>query len=170
MRNTELTMAEYKIVDPSAIHIKGMTPADICGLHTLLKQEGCIDSENLFSDSVKAIALDGIQERLAKRNHTDKQASADMLICIANRRYVLADAKFRQENVKNISTSELESKLLCSKSIVESYDYTFANAFYVLFKKRILKPTQYDMLKRKFLGRPQYRFINALNFYEMFER
>ena len=135
-------MAEYKIVNPSAIHVKGMTPTNICGLHALLKQEGCVDSENLFSDREKAIALDGIQERLAKRNHTDKQASADML----------------------------ESKLVCSKSIVESYDYTFANAFYVLFKKRILKPTQYDMLKRKFISRPQYRFMNALQFYEMFER
>ena len=163
-------MAEYKIVDPAAIHIKGMAPTDICGLHALLKQEGCVDSENLFSDREKAIALDGIQERLAQRNHTDKQASTDMLICIANGRYVLADAKFRQENVKNISPSELESKLVCSKSIVESYDYTFANAFYVLFKKRILKPTQYDMLKRKFISRPQYRFMNALQFYEMFER
>ena len=163
-------MAEYKIVNPSAIHVKGMTPTNICGLHALLKQEGCVDSENLFSDREKAIALDGIQERLAKRNHTDKQASADMLICISNGRYVLADAKFRQENVKIISPSELESKLVCSKSIVESYDYTFANAFYVLFKKRILKPTQYDMLKRKFISRPQYRFMNALQFYEMFER
>lgn len=163
-------MAEYKIVNPSAIHIKGMTPTNICGLHTLLKQEGCIDIENLFSDREKAIALDGIQESLARRNHTDKQASADMLICITNGRYVLADAKFRQENVKNISPSELESKLVCSKSIVESYDYTFANVFCVLFKKRILKPTQYDMLKRKFLGRPQYRFMNALQFYELFER
>ena len=92
-------MAEYKIVDPSAIHVKGMASTDICGLHALLKQEGCIDSENLFSDREKAIALDGIQERLAQRSHTDKQASADMLICIANGRYVLADAKFRQENV-----------------------------------------------------------------------
>ena len=96
-------MAEYKIVDPSAIHVKGMASTDICGLHALLKQGGCIDSENLFSDREKAIALDGIQERLAQRSHTDKQASADMLICIANGRYVLADAKFRQENVKNIS-------------------------------------------------------------------
>ena len=163
-------MAEYKIVNPSAIHVKGMTPTNICGLHALLKQEGCVDSENLFSDREKAIALDGIQERLAKRNHTDKQASADMLICISNGRYVLADAKFRQENVKNISTSELESKLVCSKSIVESYDYTFANAFYVLFTKRILRPTQYNILKRKFFGRPQYRFMNALQFYELFDR
>ena len=163
-------MAEYKIVDPSAIHIKGMAPNNICGLHALLKQEGCIDSENLFSDRDKAIALDGIQERLAQRNHTDKQASADMLICISKKKYVLADAKFRQENVKNISPSELKSKLECSKSIVESYDYMFANAFYVLFKKRTLKPTQRDMLKRKFMGRPQYRFINALQFYELFER
>lgn len=163
-------MAEYKITNPSAIRIKGMATTDICGLHALLKQEGCIDSENLFPDSEKAVALDGIQERLAQRNHTDKQSSADMLICIANGRYLLADAKFRQDNVKNISVSELNSKLVCSKSIVESYDYLFANVFYVLFKNRTLKPVQFDLLKRKFSGRPQFRFVNAKQFYELFER
>ena len=163
-------MAEYKLISPAAIHIKGLQPADIRGLHALLKQEGCIDSENLFSDREKAIALDGIQDRLAQRNHANKQASADMLICVAKNKYILADAKFRQENVKNISPTELESKLVCSKSIVESYDYMFANAFYVLFKKRTLKPTQKALLKRKFSGSPQYRFMNALQFYELFER
>ena len=65
-------MAEYKLISPATIHIKGMQPADIRGLHSLLKQEGCIDSENLFSDREKAIALDGIQNRLAQRNRTDK--------------------------------------------------------------------------------------------------
>ena len=163
-------MAEYKLISPATIHIKGMQPADIRGLHSLLKQEGCIDSENLFSDREKAIALDGIQNRLAQRNRTDKQASADMLICVARDKYILADAKFRQENVKNISPSELESKLVCSKSIVESYDYMFANAFYLLFSKPILKPTQRNMLKRKFSNRPLYRFMNALQFYESFEK
>ena len=163
-------MAEYKLISPAAIHIKGLQPTDIRGLHALLKQEGCIDSENQFSDREKAIALDGIQNRLAQRNHTNKQASADMLICVTKDKYVLADAKFQQENVKNISPSEIKSKLVCSRSIVESYDYKFANAFYVLFKKHILKPSQIEMLKRKFSGRPQYRFMNALQFYELFER
>ena len=163
-------MAEYKLISPATIHIKGMQPADIRGLHSLLKQEGCIDSENLFSDREKAIALDGIQNRLAQRNRTDKQASADMLICVAKDKYILADAKFRQENLKNISLSELESKLMCSKSIVESYEYMFANAFYVLFKERALKPTQRDMLKRKFSIKPHYRFMNASQFYALFER
>ena len=51
-------MAEYKLISPVAIHIKGLQPADIRGLHALLKQEGCIDSENPFSDREKAIALD----------------------------------------------------------------------------------------------------------------
>ena len=46
-------MAEYKLISPAAIHIKGMQPTDIRGLHSLLKQEGCIDSENLFSDKEK---------------------------------------------------------------------------------------------------------------------
>ena len=127
------------------------------------------NSEIDYNDEF-VLALDGIQDRLAQRNHSNKQASADMLICVAKDKYILADAKFRQENVRNISPSELESKLVSSKSIVESYDYMFANAFYVLFKKRTLKPTQKALLKRKFSGSPQYRFMNASQFYELFER
>ena len=163
-------MAEYRIVSPTSIRIRDLQQAtDIRGLHTLFKNEGCIESENKFSDEEKAIALDDIQTRLAKKNHTNKQASADMLLCIANNKYLLADAKFRQENVKNISPTELRQKYDGSISIVLSDDITFANAFYVLFKSRILKDSQRRLLKQKFAGSPKFRFVNAIEFKALFE-
>ena len=48
-------MAEYTITDPKGIRIKSLLLSDIQGMHTLLKKEGCIDSENKFTDEQKAI-------------------------------------------------------------------------------------------------------------------
>lgn len=143
--------------------------SDIQGMHTFLQKEGCINSENKFSDEQKAIALDKTQSRIAQQNKTDKQASADMLLCVAGNKYLLADAKFNSTNVKNISSTELKSKLSCSKSLVLSDDYTYANAFYVLFRQSVLTPTQYNRLKRQFEGTPQFRFMTAIEFRKLFE-
>jgi hypothetical protein len=107
-------MAEYTITDPKGIRIKSLLLSDIQGMHTLLKKEGCIDSEN-------------------------------------------------------ISPTELKSKLSSSKSLVLSDDYTYANAFYVLFKQSVLTPTQYNRLKRQFAGKPQFRFMNAIDFWKLFD-
>ena len=46
-------------------------------------------------------------------------------------------------------------------------DYTYANVFYVLFKQSVLTPTQYNRLKRQFAGKPQFRFMNAVDFWEI---
>lgn len=107
-------MAEYTIIDPKGILIKSLLLSDIQGMHTLLKKEGCIDSEN-------------------------------------------------------ISPTELKSKLSSSKSLVLSDDYSYANAFYVLFKQSVLTPTQYNRLKRQFAGKPQFRFVNAIDFGKLFD-
>jgi len=107
-------MAEYTITDPKGIRIKSLLLSDIQGMHTLLKKEGCIDSEN-------------------------------------------------------ISPTELKSKLSSSKSLVLSDDYSYTNVFYVLFKQSVLTPTQYNRLKRQFAGKPQFRFVNAIKFYELFD-
>ena len=48
-------------------------------------------------------------------------------------------------------------------------DYTYANAFYVLFKQSVLTPTQYNRLKRQFAGKPQFRFVNAIEFWKLFD-
>ena len=162
-------MAEYTMTSPNNIRIKSLLLSDSKGMHTLLKQEGCIESEIKFTDEQKAIALDEIQARIAKQNKTDKQASADMLLCVTGNKYLLADAKFNSTNVKNISSTELKSKLSSSKSLVLSDDFTYANTFYVLFKQSVLTPTQYNRLKRQFAGKPQFRFMNAIEFWKLFE-
>ena len=41
--------------NPNDIRIKSLLLSDIQGMHTLLKKEGCIDSENKFTDEQKAI-------------------------------------------------------------------------------------------------------------------
>ena len=161
-------MAEYTITDPKGIRIKSLLSSDIQGMHTLLKKEGCINSENKFSDEQKAIALDDVQTRIAQQNKTDKQASADVLLCISGNKFLLADAKFNSISVKNISPT-LKSKLNSSKSLVLSDDYTYANVFYVLFKQSVLTPTQYNRLKRQFAGKPQFRFMNAIDFWKLFD-
>ena len=79
-------MAEYTITDPKDIRIKSLLLSDIQGMHTLLKKEGCIDSENKFSD----------------------------------------------------------------------------------VKQSVLAPTQYNRLKRQFAGKPQFRFVNAIDFWKLF--
>ena len=86
MRNTEQTMAEYTITNPNDIRIKSLLLSDIQGMHTLLKKEGCIDSENKFTD----------------------------------------------------------------------------------VKQSVLTPTQYNRLKRQFAGKPQFRFVNAIDFWKLF--
>ncbi len=68
-----------------------------------------------------------------------------------------------------ISPTELNSKLSSSKSLVLSDDYTYANVFYVLFKQSVLTPTQYNRLKRQFAGKPQFRFVNAIDFWKLFD-
>lgn len=161
--------SKYKIDDPAIIRIDGLLPIDIKGLRTIFKNEGCIDSENLFTDKEKAIALDDVQTRLSKRNHSDKKASADILIYIVKNKYLLADAKFRQKNVKNLSPTELRQKLDCSKNLVKTDEMAFGNAFYVLFQKNILTDTARRWLKQQFKNSPLYRFYNAIEFRELFE-
>ena len=49
-------MATYRIGTYQGVCIECWTPKELVGLHSLLKQEGCPDSENVFSDNDKAIA------------------------------------------------------------------------------------------------------------------
>lgn len=161
---------KYTIEKPTKIRIEGMVAAeDILCLHTILKNEGCLDSENKWlANDEKAIGLDQIQTRLSQKKHVSKQASADMLICITQNKYLLADAKFRQENVKNFKLKDLNPKLNCSKNIVLSDDFRFDNAFYVLLKKKILSETNKRYLKQQFKSSPLYRFVNAEEFWNLF--
>ena len=49
-------MAKFKISNYQGIKIDCWTAKDLVGLHHLMKQEGCPNSENLFSDTDKAIS------------------------------------------------------------------------------------------------------------------
>ncbi len=160
---------KYKIDNPTNIRINGLLPADIKGLRTIFKNEGCIDSENKFTDNDKAIALDDVQTHLSQKNHAQKKSSADILICVVKNKYLLADAKFRQEKVENLDNKELNNKLNDSKSLIQSDDFQFMNAFYVLFKEKILTDTARRKLKQMFKNSPLYRFINAREFRDLFE-
>ena len=39
----------------------------------------------------------------------------------------------------------------------------------MLFKQSVLTPTQYNRLKRQFAGKPQFRFMNAIEFWKLFD-
>lgn len=160
---------KYKIDNKPEIRINGLLPADIKGLRTILKNEGCIDSENKFTDKEKAIALDDVQEHLSQKNSNNKKSSADILICVVKNKYLLADAKFNQKNVENLDDKELKKKLNDSKSLIQSDDFQFMNAFYVLFKEKILTNTACRKLKQMFKNSPLYRFLNAREFRDLFE-
>lgn len=59
-------MAKFKISNYQGIKIDCWTAKDLVGLHHLMKQEGCPNSENLFSDTDKAIELDDVQRRISQ--------------------------------------------------------------------------------------------------------
>ena len=60
-------MAKFKIGNYQGIKIDCWTAKDLVGLHHLMKQEGCPNSENLFSDTDKAIELDDSVNSILKQ-------------------------------------------------------------------------------------------------------
>lgn len=78
----------------------------------MMKQEGCPNSENLFSDTDKAIELDDVQRRISQKHHADKKSSADMLLHVNDKRLLLADAKFRLSNTRNLDSKEIAKRLV----------------------------------------------------------
>lgn len=66
--------------------------------------------------------------------------------------------------IKNPNAIRIKSLLLS-----DIQDYTYANTFYVLFKQSVLTPTQYNRLKRQFAGKPQFRFVSAIEFWKLFD-
>lgn len=169
----EQTTTKYTIVSPEGVRIKGLQTGNIIGLHTLLKREGCADSENLFSDEQKAVALDDVQIHLAKANKTDIKASTDILLCIYKNKIFLAEAKFRVENVKNVSKREIEDKIADSRDLIEDDNFHVAPPLYLLFSSSVLSPTRkqtrINELKQKFLSSPKYQFMTVAEFYNLFD-
>ena len=74
-------MAKFKIGNYQGIKIDCWTAKDLVGLHHLMKQEGCPNSENLFSDTDKAIELDDVQRRISQKHHADKKSGPLEKVC-----------------------------------------------------------------------------------------
>ena len=66
--------------------------------------------KKVFSDTDKAIELDDVQRRISQKRHTDKKSSADMLLHVNDKRLLLADAKFRLSNTRNLDSKEIAKK------------------------------------------------------------
>ena len=135
----------------------------------LFSQEGCNKSENKFSNEQEGIYLDGIQERIARNNKTDKKASADFLICVNDNKVLLADAKFRVKNVENVERSSLNSKIDQSRVLIESDDYMVENKLYIVYSKKILTPQKANRLSSLTGKSPRFHFLTAEQFRGIFE-
>lgn len=165
----EQTTTKYTIISPKGVRIKGVQEVDIIGLHSALKQEGCRESENSFTDEQKVVALDNIQMRLAHNNKTDSKKSMDILICVSSKKILLADAKFRVGNVQHISKREIDDKITESRNLVEDENYQILPTYYLLFSSAILTPARKNELKKIFLSSPKYQFQTAVEFHNLFE-
>lgn len=163
------TTKKYTIVSPEGIYIKGVRLEDIVGIHSFLRKEGCKESENLFTDEEKAVSLDTIQIHRASISGASVESSMDMLLCVYRNKIFLAEAKFRVENVRNLSKHEIDDKIKGTKDIVEDEIFQIMPIFYVLFSSTTLTQTRKNELKKKFLSSPRYQFKTAIEFYNLFE-
>jgi len=161
-------MATYKISNYQGVRIECWTPKLLVGLNSLLKQEGCPNSENVFTNNDKAIELDDVQKMISQKHHTDKKASADILLHVNGNKLLLADAKFRVTNIKNLDSKELSKKITESKAMVRT-DYSFLPSFYILMKRQALSPTHLNAVRRMFANRPNYKVMDTIAFHSLFE-
>lgn len=165
----ERTTAIYKIISPRDVRIRHIQQSDIVDIHKLLAQEGCPESENVFSDEQEGVCLDKIQERIAHRNKTDKQASADFLLCLKGNLILLGDAKFNAKKVDNLEDKSIKAKVQGSRALIESESHSILNKFFVLYCKKVLTPSKKNKLKQLHRKSPQYQFLTAEEFYILFE-
>lgn len=165
----EQTTTKYTIVSPKGVRIKGVQDVDIVGLHSAFKQEGCRESGNLFTDKQKIVTLDNIQTRLAHNNKTDPKKSMDILICVASKKILLVDAKFRVENVQQISKRAIDNKVMESRNLVEDENYQIIQTYYLLFSSATLTQAHKNRLEKQFSASPNYQFQTATEFYNLFE-
>lgn len=161
-----LLMETYKIGDYSGIQIECWAKSDLVGMHSLLDKEGCPRSENIFSDEDKVIEMDEIQRRISIRHHTNKLSSADMMLHVNDRKLLLCDAKFRLDNLKNLSKKEIDKKIRESKGIVTT-DYSFLRDFYILLKKEYVRPEKISRMRRLLAGNPFCKPVSTFQFKEL---
>lgn len=165
----EKTIKNYRITDPRKIRVKHCQLSDIMGMYDLFSQEGCNKSENKFSNEQKGIYLDGIQTRIAQNNKTSKKASADFLICVNDNKVLLADAKFRVQNIENVEKRSLNAKIDQSRALIESDDCFVENKLYVVYLKKVLTPQKANRLSSLMGKSPKFHFLTAEQFRGIFE-
>ncbi len=100
---------------------------------------------------------------ISQKHHADKKSSADMLLHVNDKRLLLADAKFRLSNTRNLDSKEIAKKVSESKAMV------FDNSFYVLLTKKAATPSNLNRLRRNVGNNPNYQFMDAVEFHKLFE-
>lgn len=88
-----------------------------------------------------------------------------MLLHVNDKRLLLADAKFRLSNTRNLDSKEIAKKVSESKAMVTSND----NSFYVLLTKKAATPSNLNRLRRNVGNNPNYQFMDAVEFHKLFE-
>lgn len=91
-----------------------------------------------------------------------------MLLHVNDKRLLLADAKFRLSNTRNLDSKEIAKKVSESKAMVTS-NYSFDNSFYVLLTKKAATPSNLNRLRRNVGKNPNYQFMDAVEFHKLFE-
>lgn len=163
------TLANYRIDDYQGISIECWSVGDLVGLRTLLEKEGCPRSENLFTDEYKAVELDEVQRRISQKRHSSKLSSMDMLLHVNRNKLLLGDAKFRLTKLQNLDRNEISKKWQDSKAIVSS-DYSFVPQIYILLRKELTRPAKLSLLKRMVSQNPNWRLVDAEQFWGLFEQ
>lgn len=105
---------------------------------------------------------------ISQKHHADKKSSADMLLHVNDKRLLLADAKFRLSNTRNLDSKEIAKKVSESKAMVTS-NYSFDNSFYVLLTKKAATLSNLNRLRRNVGNNPNYQFMDAVEFHKLFE-
>ena len=164
-------MENYKIGNYQGIKIECWSIRDLVGLHHLLQQEGCPLSENIFADSDKAIELDDVQRKISQKYHCDKKSSVDILLHVeqnSHSKLLLADAKYRVNNIANLDPKELQKKMSETRAIVQT-DIPISSDLYILLAKKACSESKKNMIRRKFSNKPNYYFVDTITFHKMFE-
>lgn len=161
------TFKKYNIVSPSHLRIKGLEPQDVRSVHDILQAEGCPKRENCFAAGEMGICLDDIQTRNARRNHTDKRASADILVLDSQNRVILTDLKYRCRNIRNLSVQEIKYKSQESKALLQEHT-NFDFNFYLLFSSQVLTQSKLSVIRRKFDNHIQVQPLTTEDFYHLF--
>lgn len=91
-----------------------------------------------------------------------------MLLHVNDKRLLLADAKFRLSNTRNLDSKEIAKKVSESKAVVTS-NYSFDKSFYVLLTKKAATPSNLNRLRRNVGNNPNYQFMDAVEFHKLFE-